>query len=105
MARSVDHWAALAASGMTLAIYMGKTIAGPTARKLVGRGMSPALPVGIVVNAGRSDRSFHLGTLGVMAAGEVEMAGGPAIIFIGEAVKHGDWAEATAIAEQTFKVA
>ncbi len=101
----LEHWAALATAGVTLALYMGKSIAGGVASQLLARGMNAALPVGIVVNAGRSDRSFHLGTLAAMAAGEVEMADGPAIIFIGEAVRHGDWAEAAAIAEQTFKVA
>ena len=34
-----------------------------------------------------------------------EMAEGPAVIFIGEAVAHGDWADAAVTAEQTFKVA
>jgi uroporphyrin-III C-methyltransferase/precorrin-2 dehydrogenase/sirohydrochlorin ferrochelatase len=101
----LDHWASLAGSGLTLALYMGKTIAASTAGKLLRRGMNPSLPAGIVVNAGRRDRSFHLGTLGALASGDVRMADGPAIIFIGEAVRHGDWAEAADIAEQEFKVA
>ena len=54
---------------------------------------------------GAADRSLHRGTLGELAAGDVEMADGPAIIFVGEAVAHGDWADAAAIAEQQFKVA
>ena len=101
----LDHWAALASSGLTLALYMGKSIAAATAGRLLGRGMNASLPIGIVVNAGRRNRSFHRGTLGALASGALDMASGPAIIFVGEAVAHGDWADATAIAEQKFKVA
>ena len=101
----LDHWASLASSGMTLALYMGKSIAGETAAKLLARGMNPLLPIGLVVNAGRRDRSFVRGTLGGLASGELEMAGGPAVIFVGEAVAHGDWADAAVIAEQMVKVA
>lgn len=101
----LDHWAALAGSGMTLALYMGKSIAMETASKLLRRGMRPDLPVGVVVNAGRRDRSLYRATLGEIAVDGAEMAEGPAVIFIGEAVAHGDWAEATQLAEQTFKVA
>jgi uroporphyrin-III C-methyltransferase/precorrin-2 dehydrogenase/sirohydrochlorin ferrochelatase len=102
----LDHWAALAASGVTLGLYMGKSIAGATAGRLLRRGMSPRLPVGIVVNAGRRDRAFHRGTLGALAAGDVEMADGPAVIFVGAAVAHGDWTGAAEIAvEQHYRVA
>lgn len=101
----LDHWAALAASGLTLALYMGKGVATATAAKLMRRGMNPKLPVGIVVNAGRRDRSLYRGTLGDIAAGMVEMADGPAIIFVGEAVAHGDWTGAVQVAEEKFKVA
>jgi uroporphyrin-III C-methyltransferase/precorrin-2 dehydrogenase/sirohydrochlorin ferrochelatase len=34
-----------------------------------------------------------------------DMADGPAIIFIGEAVAHGDWSEAAQVAEEKFRVA
>jgi uroporphyrin-III C-methyltransferase/precorrin-2 dehydrogenase/sirohydrochlorin ferrochelatase len=100
----LDHWAALATAGITLALYMGGQIAGETASKLIQRGMGPLVPVGIVINAGRKDRSFRRGSLGDMASGMLE-TDGPAIIFIGEAVAHGDWTSAAAIAEAQFKVA
>jgi uroporphyrin-III C-methyltransferase/precorrin-2 dehydrogenase/sirohydrochlorin ferrochelatase len=103
--QELDHWASLAGAGMTLALYMGKSIVIETANKLIRRGMRPDLPVGVVVNAGRRDRSLYRATLGEIAVDGAEMAEGPAVIFIGEAVAHGDWAEATQLAEQTFKVA
>ena len=83
---------------------MGGQIAMATAGKLLRRGMRPSVPAGIVINAGRKDRTFLRGTLGAMAS-NAAVPDGPAIIFVGEAVAHGDWAEATAIAEQNFKVA
>lgn len=101
----LDHWASLAGSGLTLALYMGKSIADGVAAKLQVRGLSPATPVGIVVNAGRRDASFHAGTLGELAAGTAAFADGPAIIFIGAAVAAGDWQQAAGLAAQEFKVA
>jgi uroporphyrin-III C-methyltransferase / precorrin-2 dehydrogenase / sirohydrochlorin ferrochelatase len=101
----LDHWAALAGAGVTLALYMGKGIAASTAGRLIRHGMTPSLPVGVVVNAGRRERSLYRGSLGDISRGMVEMANGPAIIFVGEAVAHGDWAEAVQIAEAKFKVA
>jgi len=101
----LEHWAALAGSGMTLALYMGKSVAGETAGKLVRLGMSPTLPVGIVVNAGRPERSLFRTGLGDLATAAIAMPDGPAIIFIGESVHHGDWADAVTLAETTFKVA
>jgi uroporphyrin-III C-methyltransferase/precorrin-2 dehydrogenase/sirohydrochlorin ferrochelatase len=100
----LDHWAALAQSGLTLALYMGKSIAGEVAEAFITRSLSRQTPVGIVVNAGRPERALYRGTLGELAAG-ADFAPGPGIIFIGEAVAHGDWAEAVTLAEQQFKVA
>jgi uroporphyrin-III C-methyltransferase/precorrin-2 dehydrogenase/sirohydrochlorin ferrochelatase len=103
--QELDHWAALSGSGLTLALYMGKSIVAETATKLLRRGMRADLPVGVVVNAGRRDRSFYRATLGDIAIDGAEMAEGPAVIFVGEAVAHGEWADAAEIAAQTFKVA
>jgi uroporphyrin-III C-methyltransferase / precorrin-2 dehydrogenase / sirohydrochlorin ferrochelatase len=101
----LGHWAALAQSGMTLALYMGKSIAGDVAGRLIGMGASATLPVGIVVNAGRADRSLYGGTLGGLASGEVQFADGPAVILVGNAVAAGDWADAAQLAAAGFKVA
>ena len=101
----VRHWAALAQSGLTLALYMGKSVAAETAGKLIRNGASADLPVGIVVKAGRSDRSLYRGTLGALLKDADGFADGPAIIFVGEAVAAGDWQDAVALAEAEFKVA
>ena len=101
----LKHWAALASVGLTLALYMGKSIAAPIAGKLIRNGIAPSVPVGIVVNAGRSDRSYYFGTMGELADGAVAFADGPAIIFVGAAVAAGDWQAAVPLAEAKFKVA
>ena len=99
------HWASLAQSGLTLGLYMGKSIAGQVAGDLMAQGLSGAVPVGIVVNAGRADKTLYAGTVGGLASGAIDFADGPAIIFIGEAVAEGDWAQAEAIVAQAERVA
>jgi uroporphyrin-III C-methyltransferase/precorrin-2 dehydrogenase/sirohydrochlorin ferrochelatase len=99
------HWASLAGSGLTLALYMGKAIAAQTAARLVAHGAGADLPIGIVVNAGRADRQFYTGTLGGLAAGAVEFVDGPAVILVGRAVAEGDWAQSADVAAQSIKVA
>jgi len=101
----LEHWAGLAKAGLTLALYMGGQIATVTATRLVAEGASPTLPVGIVVRAGHKDRVLYRGTLGGLASGSAELEAGPAIIFVGEAIAHGDWGDAIAIARNEFKVA
>lgn len=101
----LHHWASLAQSGLTLALYMGKSIASDVATRLIAHGATSTLPVGIVVNAGRADKSTYSGTLSALAQGQVVFSEGPAIIFVGEAVEAGDWADAARIAGMSFKVA
>jgi len=99
------HWAALAQAGLTLALYLGKSIADEVAARLIAHGAAPDLPVGVVVNAGRADKSTYAGTLAALSAGQLAFSEGPAIIFVGEAVAAGDWADAAQLAAQSFRVA
>jgi uroporphyrin-III C-methyltransferase/precorrin-2 dehydrogenase/sirohydrochlorin ferrochelatase len=101
----LHHWASLATAGLTLALYMGKSVAGETSARLIAEGASPTIPVGLVVRAGRKDRVLYRGTLGELATGTVELEDGPAIIFVGEAIAHGDWSDAIRLARNEFKVA
>ena len=101
----LQHWALLAGAGMTLGLYMGKSIAAQVAARLVAHGASETLPVGIVVNAGRANRTLYSGTLGALASNQLDFADGPAVILVGEAVAEGDWAEAAQMAASSFKVA
>ncbi|RUT33150.1 uroporphyrinogen-III C-methyltransferase [Arsenicitalea aurantiaca] len=99
------HWAALAGAGITLALYMGKSIAGDVASRLVAHGIAGTMPVGIVVNAGRADRSLYAGTLDALARDAIAFSDGPAVILIGPAVAAGDWEQAVALAPQNMQVA
>lgn len=90
------HWAGLARSGLTLALYMAKSIAAETASRLIAHGAAPDLPLGIVVNAGRPDRRCFSGTLSGLSRGSVSFPDGPAVILVGRAVSHGDWSETLA---------
>ncbi|WP_404403186.1 siroheme synthase CysG [Pelagibacterium halotolerans] len=99
------HWASLAQSGLTLGLYMGKSIAAKVAGDLLAHGLSATTPVGIVVNAGRADKVLYSGTVGAMAEDTIDFADGPAIIFIGHAVASGDWAQAAEIAPDIKRIA
>lgn len=101
----LGHWAGLAGAGMTLALYMGKAIAPEIAERLIGQGLAASTAVGIVVNAGRPGRAAQRTTLAGLAGGALELADGPAVILVGEAVAAGDWQDAAAAAEAQFKVA
>src|SRR5690606_9870669 len=101
----VSHWAAVAPSGLTIARDMSTASAADTASRLLGHSAAPGLPIGIVVTAGRADSTSYAGTLGGLAAGAVDFVDGPAVILVGRAVAHGDWANAAAVAATSFKVA
>lgn len=99
------HWAALAQSGLSLALYMGKSVSAEVAGGLIQFGAAPTTPVGIVVNAGRRDRSTYFGNLADLSAGACQFADGPAVILIGAAIAEGDWQEAVRLARSAAKVA
>lgn len=101
----LEHWAALSQAGMTLALYMGKSVASDVARRLVAHGASDGLPVGIVVNAGRPNITTYSGNLRSLIESHATFADGPAIILVGEAVAAGDWADGVQFAAERFKVA
>jgi uroporphyrin-III C-methyltransferase len=78
-------WRALAASGLTLVVYMGMRRIADLRDKLVAAGHRLGLPVAIIANATRDDQRALRTTLGRMAE-DAASAGlaSPAIIVIGE---------------------
>lgn len=89
-AHTHDHgepdWAALAATGTTLAIYMGMRRAGALGAAL-RRHLPAATPVAIVQSASRPDELRWLTTLaGLEDVADVLDPGAPGVIFVGEAV-------------------
>ena len=101
----LQHWAALAQAGLTLALYMGKSVAADTAARLIAHGARPDLPIGVVVKAGRKDRVLYRGTRATLSVDAGSIADGPAIILVGEAIAYGNWSEAIEFARSQIKVA
>nr|WP_246028622.1 siroheme synthase CysG [Maritalea mobilis] len=101
----VTHWASLAKSGISLGIYMGKSILADVANDLIAHGLAGSTPVGVVVNAGRENSTRHLGTLADAEQLKEQLAEGPAIVFIGEAIASGNWQQFEAQLPQTLQVA
>ncbi|MFT6659371.1 siroheme synthase CysG [Maritalea sp.] len=89
--KAVTHWATLAKSGLTLGIYMGKSIMQDVADELIAEGLCASTPVGIVVNAGRATSTRCLSSLQDISNQAPTLADGPAIVFVGEAVASGKW--------------
>jgi uroporphyrin-III C-methyltransferase/precorrin-2 dehydrogenase/sirohydrochlorin ferrochelatase len=81
-------WATLARLKGTLAIYMGASVAGEIAAKLVAHGLSPDTAIAIVENGTRADERRVIGRLADLEAlmTRHEIAG-PALILLGDVVR------------------
>lgn len=78
-------WAALAALGHTLVVYMGVTKAAAIAANLIRNGRSRSTPVAVIENGTRADQKILKGNLSEL--GRLVSDGGvagPAILVIGE---------------------
>lgn len=83
----LPDWAGLALQGATVAVYMGRSVAGSVAEKLVAAGLAPATPVAAVENATRDDERILTGRLSDLAAlGQRGDLDGPVLILIGDAL-------------------
>lgn len=91
-------WAALAAGRQTLAIYMGLSVAGRVAERLIANGRQAGTPVAVIAKASLPDQRIVTGRLGELGALVGDGAlGGPALILIGEVVALADtWADTLA---------
>lgn len=78
-------WRALAASGLTLAIYMGMATASALRRKLFDAGIPRTTPVAVVANATRADEDVVAATLGdFVERCAARGLASPAIIVVGD---------------------
>lgn len=83
-ALQTEGWDGLTPADTTLALYMGRDVAGAVAARLVAEGRSPLTPCLIVENAGRANArgtAAHLSVLGVAMA-DAEPSG-PVVVVIG----------------------
>jgi len=98
--REEPDLAALANSGQTAVIYMGKTRAASISARLIALGRAPETPVAVVENATLpAERVLH-GTLATLPfVEEVADLTGPALIVVGEVVAHADLGDAETFEE------
>jgi uroporphyrin-III C-methyltransferase len=80
-----QDWAGLAGKGRTLVIYMGLATAAAITEKLIGDGLSPAMPVAVIENATRPTMRVLRGVLaGLDTLVSTHRVQSPALIIIGE---------------------
>ncbi|MEW5423629.1 siroheme synthase CysG [Amorphus sp. 3PC139-8] len=83
----LPDWANLALSGATVAVYMGRTVAGKVATRLMAAGLPATTPVAVVENAAHADERAFTGRLDdlpeLSRRSDVD---GAVLIVIGEAV-------------------
>lgn len=81
-------WAALARSGLTLAVYMGVARAGFIRDALIAGGLPPSLPAAIVQSAGTAaQRTVRTTLADLVATIHREGLGSPAILLVGRALQ------------------
>jgi uroporphyrin-III C-methyltransferase/precorrin-2 dehydrogenase/sirohydrochlorin ferrochelatase len=96
-------WAALAAEGHTLAIYMGATEAPALRDRLLAAGAAPSTPIAIVENGTRPDQRVSTGRLGdlprLAAAHSTAGTAGPSLIIVGDVAAYAAASEPPALAK------
>lgn len=84
-------WAALAATGLTLVIYMGVARAAHIRARLIEAGLSPELPAAAVQDGTRPTQRALATTLGALDADLAAAGlGSPAILVVGEVARLAD---------------
>ena len=86
-AEAVD-WSTLTDVKMTIVVYMGMTAAPSVRAGLLAAGRSPQTPVGVFARVTRKDASAAVGTLDELPDLVEKIAGGPAVLIIGDVVAH-----------------
>ena len=101
---SEQNWAGLAGQGRTLVIYMGLATAEAITEKLIGDGLSPAMPVAVIENATRPTmrvlRAPLAGLADLVIRNKVKS---PAVIVIGEVTAEPDLTQLRALALEAVK--
>jgi uroporphyrin-III C-methyltransferase/precorrin-2 dehydrogenase/sirohydrochlorin ferrochelatase len=86
-AETID-WSTLTDEQMTVVVYMGMTAAPAIREGLLKAGRSPATPVGVFARVTRPDAEGAIGTLSDLPELVKAVDGGPAILIIGEVIRH-----------------
>ncbi len=86
-ADTVD-WSALTDEKMTVVVYMGMTAAASVRNGLLAAGRAPQTPVGVFARATLPDAQAEVGTLDELSNLVARIGRGPAILVIGDVVRH-----------------
>ncbi|AND87136.1 MULTISPECIES: siroheme synthase CysG [Bradyrhizobium] len=86
-AEAVD-WSTLTDTKMTVVVYMGMTAAPAVRAGLFAAGRSPETPVGVFARVTRPDAQGAIGTLRDLPELVRRTHGGPAMLIIGDVVRH-----------------
>ncbi|MDR4306847.1 uroporphyrinogen-III C-methyltransferase [Chelatococcus sambhunathii] len=102
--RTLPDWAGLALGGATVAVYMGRSVAGAVAERLAEAGLASDTPVAAVENASRTDETIFTGTLrDLPALAERGDVTGPVLILIGRALAEAQALGAAPIVPETAR--
>lgn len=82
------NWSALTDTRMTVVVYMGVSAANAVHAGLLGAGRSPETPVGVFARVTCPDAQGAIGTLRDLPELARRIDGGPAILIIGDVVRH-----------------
>ena len=95
---SIPDWAGLAMKGATVALYMGRSVAGTVSTRLIELGLSPQTPVAVIENASRQTRHLLTGSLADLHSIQAMTSlKGPVLIFIGQAAAYANLSNAEPI--------
>ncbi|MBR0718139.1 siroheme synthase CysG [Bradyrhizobium liaoningense] len=86
-AETVD-WSTLTDTKATVVVYMGMTAAPSVRAGLLAAGRSAETPVGVFARVTRPDAQAAIGTLGELPELVARIEGGPAILIIGDVIRH-----------------
>lgn len=98
---TLPDWAGLALKGATVAVYMGRSVAGKVSEQLIAAGVSPATRVAAIENAARADEKILVGVLRdlpfLSARDDLD---GPVLILIGDALAEASFEAAFPLAPE-----
>jgi uroporphyrin-III C-methyltransferase/precorrin-2 dehydrogenase/sirohydrochlorin ferrochelatase len=88
---TLPDWASVALAGATVAVYMGRTVAGKVAARLIDAGLAASTPVAVIENASLPSRRAYAGRLDELwRIAERPDLTGPVLILVGEVVALGN---------------
>lgn len=82
------EWASLARGNRTVVVYMGASVAGRIAGRLLAAGADPATPTAVIVNGTLADQRVLSGTLGNLNDLANAAGAGPLLFIIGDVVRY-----------------